>query len=57
MNNSRKHARNDDRDKQADDGPDKKHLKLIQFTILSKPDGFLFDFIRGASKSLFWWHY
>ncbi len=38
MNNTCEHFRNDDRDKQADDGPDKKHLKLIQLIILGKPD-------------------
>jgi hypothetical protein len=55
MNPARKHARNDNCHKKSDDGPDKEHLKLIQFIILSKPNCYSFDFNRGALKILFWW--
>jgi len=57
MNNASKHARNDNRDKQADDGPDKEHLKLIQFIILNNPDLFDFDFKWGALKISILWLY
>jgi hypothetical protein len=38
MDLTRKHSSNDNRNKKADNGPDKKHLKLIQFNILLPVD-------------------
>ena len=38
INPSRKHSGNDNRNKKADDGPDKEHLKLIQFITLLTVD-------------------
>ena len=54
MNPARKHSGNDDCHKKPDDGSDKKHLELIQFIILSKPDRFGFNFNLDASKISFW---